>query len=272
MIKIKEFADRTGFSIRMLRYLEEVEVLVPKREDNNYRVYSSNQISEALKIKKLQSLGVQFREVQQLMTQKLDVQIEILENVLKREQEISELKSESIPELKNILDQLRGQNCGLNECLASSTKLRKMRTLGGDEKFHRTAYSIPILKNIFEDHLAIEANISLISTDLLKFSEWTDHCDYIADVFSILRESSFAFGMNTSDSFIHGFEIAWRKFLPEIGFKRLSDFSREDISQLMGPHDIVIRTQFTYIETESEGEVVIPYAPIYTMSQLSKKG
>ena len=78
--------------------------------------------------------------------------------------------------------------------------------------------------------------------------------------------------MNTSDSFIHGFEIAWRKFLPEIGFKRLSDFSREDISQLMGPHDIVIRTQFTYIETESEGEVVIPYAPIYTMSQLSKKG
>lgn len=40
----------------------------------------------------------------------------------------------------------------------------------------------------------------------------------------------------------------------------------------MGPHDIVIPSQFKYKETQKEGKIVIPYAPIYTMSQLSKKG
>ena len=47
MIKIKDFSDSVGFSIRMLRYLEKVEVLVPKRQENNYRVYSNDQIDAA---------------------------------------------------------------------------------------------------------------------------------------------------------------------------------------------------------------------------------
>ena len=113
MIKIKDFAEQTGFSIRMLRYLEEVEVLVPRREENNYRIYSEDQVETAIKIKKLQVLGVQLKEVQLLQTDEKDLQIKTLENVLKREQEISEMKSESIPELKNILDCLKNGNQNL---------------------------------------------------------------------------------------------------------------------------------------------------------------
>lgn len=272
MIKIKDFAEQTGFSIRMLRYLEEVEVLVPRREENNYRVYSEDQVEVAIKIKKLQALGVQLKEVQALQTNEKELQIKTLENVLKREIEISEMKSESIPELKNILDSLRNGNEDLNSYLAKEkTNPRKMKTLGGDEKFHRTAYSIPILRNIYEDHLTIDANIELIATDLMKFSEWFENCDYLANVFSVLRESSFVFGNNINDKFIEGYEKAWRKFLPDMGFKRMEDFTREDVSQLMGPHDIVIRTTFKYKDTGIGGEIVIPYSPIYTMSQLSNK-
>ena len=59
----EDFAEQTGFSIRMLRYLEEVEVLVPKREESNYRVYCDDQIEAAKKIKKLQVYGVQLKEI-----------------------------------------------------------------------------------------------------------------------------------------------------------------------------------------------------------------
>ena len=272
MIKIKDFAEQTGFSIRMLRYLEEVEVLVPKREENNYRVYSRDQIEVAKKIKKLQVLGVQLKEVQMLQSKNKDTQITTLENVLKREQEISEMKSDSIPELKNILDSLKNGDGGLDYYLdQEKNNPRKMRTLGGDEKFHRTAYSIPILRNIYEDHLTIDANIELIGTDLMKFSVWFENCDYLADVFSVLRESAFVFGKNINDKFIEGYEKAWKKFLPDMGFNRMEDFSREDVGQLMGPHDIVIRSTFKYKDTGIDGEIIIPYSPIYTMSQLSNK-
>ena len=230
MIKIKDFAEQTGFSIRMLRYLEEVEVLVPKREENNYRIYSEDQVETAIKIKKLQVLGVQLKEVQLLQTDEKDLQIKTLENVLKREQEISEMKSESIPELKNILDSLKNGSEDLDSYLnKEKSNPRKMRTLAGDEKFHRTAYSIPILRNIYEDHLTIDANIELIATDLMKFSEWFENCDYLADVFSVLRESSFVFGKSINDKFIEGYERAWRKFLPDMGFNRMEDFTREDV-------------------------------------------
>jgi len=272
MIKIKDFSEKVGFSIRMLRYLEEVEVLVPKREENNYRVYSEDQIEVAKKIKKLQVLGVQLKEVQMLQSNEKNIQIETLENVLKREQEISEMKSDSIPELKNILDSLKSGDGDLDYYLdQEKINPRKMRTLGGDEKFHRTAYSIPILRNIYEDHLTIDANIELIATDLMKFSEWFEGCDYMPDIFSVLRESSFVFGENINDKFIEGYESAWRKFLPDMGFKRMDDFIKEDVSQLMGPHDIIIRSTFRYKDTGIEGEIIIPYSPIYTMSQLSNK-
>lgn len=272
MIKIKDFSEITGFSIRMLRYLEEVGVLVPKREENNYRVYSESQVIEAKKIKKLQVLGVQLKEVQMLQSDQKELHIKTLENVLKREQEISEMKSDSIPELKNILDCLKNGEGDLNFYLErENANPKKMRTLGGDKKFHRTAYSIPILRNIYEDHLTIDANIELIATDLMKFSQWFNECDYLADVFTVLRESSFVFGKNINDTFIEGYEKAWRKFLPDMGFQRMEDFTREDVGQLMGPHDIVIRTTFKYIDTQLEGEIVIPYSPIYTMSQLSNK-
>ena len=105
----------------------------------------------------------------------------------------------------------------------------------------------------------------------MKFSEWFENYDYLADVFSVLGESSFVFGKNINDKFIEGYEMSWKKFLPDMGFNRMEDFTREDVGQLMGPHDIVIRSTFKYKDTGTDGEIVIPYSPIYTMSQLSNK-
>ena len=59
--------------------------------------------------------------------------------------------------------------------------------------------------------------------------------------------------------------------LEAMGIKRIDDFNQGDVAQLMGPHDLVIRSTFKYRDSGFDGEIVIPYAPIYTMSQLSNK-
>lgn len=272
MIKIKDFSTETGFSIRMLRYLEEVGVLVPSRDSNNYRVYKSEHIEEALWIKKLQNLGIQLKEIEILKGDEPTKHLELLKSVLIREQDIAEIRSETIPILKSMVDFIEVKKSTIQEFYKNEVpQNRKMKTLGGDEKFHRTAYSIPILRNIYEDHLTVDANIELIATDLMKFGEWFENCGYLPEVFSVLNESSFVFGREINQNFINGYEVSWKKFLPEMGFKKLDEFLKEDVVQLMGPHDIIIRTTFKYIDTGIEGEIVIPYAPVYTMSQLSNK-
>lgn len=272
MLSIKDFSKKTDYSIRMLRYLEEVGVLTPKRDSNNYRIYSDEQVDLAQKIKRLQNLGVQLKEVEGIQAGDKVKQIEILKRTLLREQEIAEIKSDSIPELKNIIDYISKYDGDIDSYFQNKkTFSKKLRTLGGEEKFHRTAYSIPILRNIYEDHLTIDSNIELIQTDLMKFSEWYLDCDDSVQVFSVLRESSFVFGKNITQKFIDGYELAWKKFLPEMGFMTLEGFQKNDVSQLMAPHDIIIRTTFKYKDSGKEGEIVIPYTPIYTMSQLSNK-
>jgi DNA-binding transcriptional MerR regulator len=55
MIKIKDFAAQTNFSIRMLRYLEDIDLLIPLRDTNNYRIYSESQVTIAKGIKNLKT-------------------------------------------------------------------------------------------------------------------------------------------------------------------------------------------------------------------------
>lgn len=198
--------------------------------------------------------------------------LKTLKNVHLREQEIAEIKSETIPVLKSRIDFFAAKETTIQEYYKSEIPPnRKIKTLGGNEKFQRTAYNISILRKIYEDHLTIDANIDLMATDLMKFSKWFNECDYVPMVFSVLNESSFVFGKEINQSFIDGYEQAWKKFLPAMGFIKLEDFSKDDVGQLMGPHEIIIRSIYKHKDSGIEGEIIIPYTPIYTMSQLSFK-
>lgn len=271
MITIKEFSKKVDYSIRMLRYLEEVGLVIPQRANNNYRFYSEFQISEVNKIKKLQNLGLQLKEIELLLKSNLSEQVATLSNALEREQEIAEIKSDSVPELKVIIDFLNLNKGGIEDYLSKEVERpKKMKTLGDDEKFNRTAYSVPVLKNIYEDHLTIDANIELIATDLLKFKQWYEELKTTPQVFSAFRESSFVFGQNITDAFIEGYETAWKKYLPKVGMQPLEGFNSKEVKDLMGPHDIIIRSSFKYKDTGLEGEIVIPYTPLFSMSMMTQ--
>jgi len=267
MIQIKDFSKKSGFSIRMLRYLEEQELLIPIRGDNNYRYYKPEQYEQAEYIKSLQNLGFQLKEIKELQEGKHDDEIRIVTKVLEREKEVAEIKSESIPLLRYLLDQLRESNKPLSNILKSSPeKERKMKTMGGEERFQRIAHSIPLLRTIYEDYIEKEADVELVATDFMKFGQWYDELKSTPQVYSIFSESSFAFGINVQDSFLTGYRKAWKQFLPDIGLNPETDFNKEDVGQLMGIHDIIIRTEFKY-KDGSIGFIVIPYTPIFTMTR-----
>ncbi|MBK23336.1 MAG: hypothetical protein CME70_04960 [Halobacteriovorax sp.] len=268
MIQIKDFSKKTNFSIRMLRYLEEIELLIPSRGENNYRTYTEGQIEVAETIKELQDTGFQLKEVKSLFENKSELNLELIQKVLERETEVAEIKSETIPKLKYYLEQVQTNSAPLLDVIKGGVSLeKKFKTLGGKAKFHRTAYSIPILRTIYEDHIASEAEVELIATDLMKFGQYLDESKSSIDVYSIFKESSFAFGVNLDDDFIEGYKKSWEKFLPGIGLEKLEEFTREELSELMGIHDVVIRTTLR-LKSGVEGEIVVPYTPIYAMSKL----
>lgn len=107
MQKIKDFSEQSGFSIRMLRYLEDMEILKPSRNEKNYRLYSEDLLPKALKIKELQDLGLQLREIKNLENPDIQNQLQVLQKVLAREKDIAEIKSDTVPKIGELIEIIR---------------------------------------------------------------------------------------------------------------------------------------------------------------------
>lgn len=70
MYSIAQFADRTGISPSALRFYERKGLLTPAaRLPNGYRVYSPEQVEEALLINSLRQTGVSLAAIQAFLTQ-----------------------------------------------------------------------------------------------------------------------------------------------------------------------------------------------------------
>lgn len=104
----------------------------------------------------------------------------------------------------------------------------------------------------------------------MKFSYFISKCSYKIDVYSILKASTFLFGHNLSDKILSDFSTSWKKHLPGLDLSRMEDFSLEEIKELMGRHEVIIRTRFKYPD-DSLGEITLPYAPIFALSQVAAK-
>ncbi len=62
-LKIGEVARKTGLTTKTIRYCEEIELLPPPpRSEGGYRLYSDNDVTRLLFIKKAQRLGLSLAE------------------------------------------------------------------------------------------------------------------------------------------------------------------------------------------------------------------
>ena len=80
--KIEEVAIRTGLTKRALRYYEDLELIIPKRTDASYRLYSEEDIENINRIKDLrESLGFSLNDVKVIIELEKDFKRIFKENL-----------------------------------------------------------------------------------------------------------------------------------------------------------------------------------------------
>ncbi|MFD6795179.1 MULTISPECIES: MerR family transcriptional regulator [Prauserella salsuginis group] len=68
-MQIGEVAERTGLSLRTIRYYEEVGLAVPSaRSQGGFRLYSESDVDRLLLIKRMKPLGFQLEEMRELLS------------------------------------------------------------------------------------------------------------------------------------------------------------------------------------------------------------
>ncbi|MEO1770259.1 MerR family transcriptional regulator [Candidatus Enterococcus ferrettii] len=61
---IGKFSELTGFSIDTLRYYEKQEIIIPKRDHNNRRIYDEKDVEWLAFIRKLKLTGMKLKDIQ----------------------------------------------------------------------------------------------------------------------------------------------------------------------------------------------------------------
>lgn len=68
-VQIGEVADRTGLSLRTIRYYEEVKLVTPSgRTAGGFRLYSANDVSRLLLIRRMKPLGFSLDEMRDVLS------------------------------------------------------------------------------------------------------------------------------------------------------------------------------------------------------------
>lgn len=103
-LKIGELSERTGVSIRSLRYYERQGLLAPIRQDNGYREYSVFAVEQVQTIRFYLDLGFSTEQISGFLNCVLKNKEAFCEEVLP----IYEQKLQEIDEQIKLLNQIRG--------------------------------------------------------------------------------------------------------------------------------------------------------------------
>ena len=69
LMQIGQVADRTGLSLRTIRFYEENGLVIPTaRSEGGFRLYSENEVARLEVIKRMKPLGFSLEEMQELLT------------------------------------------------------------------------------------------------------------------------------------------------------------------------------------------------------------
>ncbi|WP_299951822.1 MerR family transcriptional regulator [uncultured Modestobacter sp.] len=69
LVQIGQVAERTGLSLRTIRFYEETGLVVPTaRSDGGFRLYSDQDVERLEVIKRMKPLGFSLEEMQELLT------------------------------------------------------------------------------------------------------------------------------------------------------------------------------------------------------------
>ena len=179
-MKINEVEKQTGISSTNIRYYEQKELLVPQRSgENNYRVYSTDDVERLKQIKILRMIGISLSEIKEILDEKKllkDVMETRIDQITEEEENLDTVKAlcETIVEHEIDIHMLNEELLKENESLWK----KKLAMVNLEEKaqYLRRKYAIVlcILALIFCFFPIIPVNNSALNIFLLAL-----HPDFI---------------------------------------------------------------------------------------------
>jgi DNA-binding transcriptional MerR regulator len=252
---IGQISELSGYSQRMIRYLEDQGLIDPERSDSNLRRFADKDLTRILKIKRLKEMGFAYAEIKELIDKDESVLADKGTQVLKRHHEDAQELMEKIRQLEVL-------------CFGQvKTKMYpdKITTYAHPM---RTAYRIKKLEAVWRDIVANHPDYK-IDVGLWKFGELQNGNDLAAyqevEAFETFKASSIMVvleGQNFLNSFLAAFES---NFL-HLNAHTIGKFAVQDLNEFFGRSEIIINYQIHDRDGLKVLHALIPYQAIFIAS------
>ena len=240
MMTIGQISELSGYSQRMIRFLEENELIKPKRSDSNLRYFSELELKKILEIKRLKELGFTYSEIKKL---------------------IQMSSEELVPQGVKLLKKHQNASRDLHN------KIKKLEVLCyGHEKTKspkRTAYKIPVLNDLYsywKENLNLESRV-----EFWTFSEFMAEQDQALEEFHLFE----IFKRSSQIAVFQGLELlpqyaeSWKKFNINLDPISSGKFTTSDAEEFYGNNEIIFVQKLFDVSGELHFLAIMPYQSIF---------
>lgn len=254
-MQIGQISELSGYSQRMIRYLEDQGLITPARLESNLRRFEDKDLTRILKIKRLKELGFSYAEIKSLIDKDDQAFAEKGSDVLKRHH----------ADAHDLIERIRQL-----ELLCYGEVRTKAIPAQNSTYRHplRTAYRIQKLETICNDINALYPDLK-IDVSLWKFGELRNAADFQkasqVQVFETFRASSIMTVL-TGESFTPIFCSIFEKHSLALDAQSIGHFSIQDMSEFFASSEIVINFQILDSNSEKVFHAILPYQAIFIAS------
>ena len=126
-MKIGELETRSGASRHTLRYYEQIGLISPLRQTNNYRRYTEQTLQDLVFIQRAQSMGFSLGEIGEILQAQRNQLIDCAEGAKLIERKMAEIK-EKIANLQSIYRYLDQERLNLEASAARQLELQRLNS------------------------------------------------------------------------------------------------------------------------------------------------
>ena len=124
-MKIGELEARSGASRHTLRYYEQIGLISPLRQTNNYRVYTEQTLQDLDFIQRAQSMGFSLGEIGEILDAQRNKLIDCADGAKLIEKKMAEVK-QKIANLQSIYRYLDEERANLEASAAKQLELQQL--------------------------------------------------------------------------------------------------------------------------------------------------
>ncbi|AUG40716.1 MULTISPECIES: MerR family transcriptional regulator [Pseudomonas] len=124
-MKIGELEARSGASRHTLRYYEQIGLISPLRQTNNYRVYTEQTLQDLDFIQRAQSMGFSLGEIGEILDAQRNKLIDCADGAKLIEKKMAEIK-QKITNLQGIYRYLDQERANLEASAARQLELQQL--------------------------------------------------------------------------------------------------------------------------------------------------